>query len=429
MPNFNAVIGADETAANKTLASIFVSVPGLFSQQISVMKQGLNVIEVSINQTPTIAFGPTEAMRAEVAAHLGQTKLQNQEEILAGLLGSSVRLTCPMVIIFDMSTGQGGEASIVCDAVFTVAPSAPGGGASFMMLSISRAYITVVDNPALTILYNNVLAPELVNYYNEYVLPRVRIPASYSISGVTLSAPSIEAEAQGTDNFLVAYTALGAVSPQPSEVSLAPGVTSVGFDADLINAIIQAIDLQQNFGDSGGIPTPNFSWDYHVTITPRNVILQEGVIQVSIGISGGVNFTFHTPGALPNISFSGGLGGSCTATATIGTEPNGNGIDILLRLAHVGGYSIQPSIDHLPSILNNLIGDVLGPLASAVGNTIGNNIDASYHKLFTIPPAPIAASFQSGANLVLQNTSITINPSLLLLQANMIAVPVLSSNG
>ena len=423
MPDVNAVIGSDEAAANKTLASIYANLPGLFSQQISVNKQGLNVMDVSIIKTPTIAFGPTEAMRSEIAAHLGETKMQNQDEMLAALLVSSVTITCPNVVIFDMSTGQGGEASIVCDAVFTLAPSS-GGTASFMMLSASRATITVFDNPTLSALYNNVLAADLVNYYNEYVFPRARIPASYALSGVTLSAPSIGTEALGSDQFLVACSSLGTVPPQSSAVNLAPNVTSIGLDGALINAIIQALDLQQNFGDSGGIPTPNFSWDYHVTVTPQNVTLQEGVIEVSVGISGGVNFTFHTPGKLPNVSFSGGLSGSCTAAATILTQPNGNGIDVLFHLAHVGGYSIQPSIDHLPSFLNSLIADVLGPLASAVGDTIGNNIDESYHTLFTIPPAPIATAFNSGANLVLQNTSVTISPSLLLLQADMIAVPI-----
>jgi hypothetical protein len=419
MPNFDAVIGADETAANKTLASIFKNAPGLFARQIPVNKQGLGTIEVMINQTPVLSFSPTPLLHDEVASHVDQMKLQDPKGTLAALLSSAVTLTCPMVVMFDLSTGQGGEASIVCDGVFTAAPANQGSNASFMMLTISRAVITVVDNPALSTLYNTVFVPYLISYFNEYVLPIVRIPASYAIGGITLSAPTVGIEG----GFLTGLTALGSVSPQPSALALTAGKTSVGLDAALINAVITANVPQQTFGDSGGIPTPNFSWDYHVEVTPQSVQLMDGEIQVSVGITGGVNFTFHTPGALPNVSFSGGLSGSCTANATILTQPNGNGTNVLFHLSHVGGYSIQPSIDHLPSFLNDLIGDVLGPLASAVGNTIGNNIDESFHTLFTIPPAPIATSFQGGANLVLQDTSITINPSLLLLQADLIAVP------
>lgn len=421
----DAIVGAGEAAINKLIVSIFTNAPGLFTQQILVNNGGLGTIEMIVRQPPVMSLQPSAELRNLAAAHIKEfVPDELAENALAELTGSSVSLTCPDVLVFDLNTGKGGEASFACDGILEVAAGQTSGITSSVYLHLTQVKVTIPGNPELSEQYTTFFSPAMLSFMNEYIIPIVQVPAAFSFGGITLSTPVIVEGSDGTGNFVSACSNL--ISPAGSggvSVSLDFSKTSIGFDGAVLNAGIDALNLQANYGSSGGIPTPNFSWDYHVTVTPQGASLSNGSMELSLGISGGANFTYHTIGILPNLSFSGSLGGSCSASARLSTRPNGLGMDLVLELTSLTGFSIQPSFDGLPSAVNGLIGDIFGPLTSEIGDLVGNNLAGNTYTLFTISSATFNTSQFGGASFTLQNPAISITSEMIILEGDLTTVP------
>jgi hypothetical protein len=151
------------------------------------------------------------------------------------------------------------------------------------------------------------------------------------------------------DKMLVAYDAF-----QPFKLP-APGTpwpeatAFIGIDAVAINYVANR-NMPSPSG-SGGCEVPNLSWDYALTLSPLVTISPGGGnrIEMTVNASGSASVTWHTPGILPNVSFSVSVAGSAAALGQISVDPDGANQDVNLRIVGAGQFDLSANLDGVPT--------------------------------------------------------------------------------
>lgn len=394
---FDVAIGLDQATLNGMLASFFAAAPSLFDYTFTIGQAGITTIEVQIQQAPTLSLTPPQKHNQEARKLLASLKFAKRTGLtIQDLTAGMMTATFPDVVC----TINGGKAPTTVPAVVT-APAQVSAGA-YLNLGLGDLTFVVANDPILSALLNNQLGPYLLSYLNQYLLDKISIPM-LELAGVTFQTPAVTTETSPAGNYLVVYTGINAVALPDPGTAWPAGAIFVGVDAAALNAVANN-ELPHPNG-SGGIDTPNLSWDYQVTLSAQ-VELNPGAgnsLTVNLGVAGSAGITWHTPNWLPNIGASASISGTASATAALVAAPSGPNQLIQVIIQSAGDFDLSLSVDGLP-------GWILGPLTDALLDAIGAAVSTVLQNfpftVYTLAPIPISIG-SVALNLVLQNIQLS----------------------
>jgi hypothetical protein len=385
---FDAVVGADQASLNSLIATFFAAAPRLFTQTFNVGQEGITTVGVQFAVAPTLTLTPTAEIQALAREFLTQHASGDElEQAISQLLDGLMSAQCKTVnVIVGGAKPVTVTAAIACTAGVAVngAPTAP-----TLSIVLGDATITVPNEPTLSQALTEFAAPLLVAYLNQSVLAAIQIPM-LSLLGIRFAPPVITDETSGTNTFLTAYTGLNPVTTPAAGIAWPTGVVFACADSAALNAVMNTVLPQP--GGSGGIGTPNLSWDYKVS-------LQGGVqldpsagsnLSVNMNVGGGADITFHTPNWLPNISFGATFSGSLTASAILQIQQDGADQRFSIIITSAGNFNVSVDINGLPSIFSWLLSPVTDALLDLISPLITSILSNFPIHVYTLSPISIS---------------------------------------
>lgn len=400
---FDVAAGADEASLNAAIAAIYQAVPSVFTQTFNINTGGMTTVVVDFQVAPTLQIAATDHFRAEASEFAARyVPTEQLEQAVSEILLGSLPASCSQVSVTINGSAAPTvvTASVTCGASFN--PVATG---LQLFAGEGSGVITVPNEPEFSTVLTNLVAPQLIDYLNGYVLPNIIIPP-LSVHGVTLAVPVIVEESAGGDNFMVFYTGLNPVTAPDPGMTWPTNETFVAVDGAAIGTLLQTV-LPQPSG-SGGTSEPNFSWGYNVTLGVNSVTPQPGSTELDVNLSANAsaNFTFHTPDNIPNISFGGTASGSATANTNLSVVPDNGGLDLDVTITGVGDINLSISIDGIPSWLEPLFDPIIDIFSDEIGNLIISSLNNTTFTAFTINPIVITFA-STGIVVNLQNANIS----------------------
>jgi hypothetical protein len=258
-----------------------------------------------------------------------------------------------------------------------------------LTMTFSDAHIGLPNPPSNDPAAAQNMASAVLTWLYDVVTMPFQIPLALPGGGF---APFAVANDAGSGNPLVlAYSGYAPVVLPSGQGQWPSESAFIAVDAAVVNALADA--NIQPFSGSGGIPDPNFSWDFHATVT-CNAELQQSSgnqLEVSLNVSGGASITWHAPNGIPNPSIGASISGTCSAGTSLDIQNQQDGQSLRLTINSVGGFDLKLDLGSCPSIIADIINDVISPLINDIASSVTDNVPGTWYDLFTIPPLAIAA--------------------------------------
>lgn len=383
---WDVVVGVCESQINDLIAQVCTISPHYFQTVFPYSDGTLVAVGVNFEATPTVSLSPSSDYLAVARDHL--TGMGYKGDLDAGALEMTQAcgtLNCSNVQynFIGMQTGTIVNGSFSCSMALTVSAD------NMLYMTFSDAHITVptppandpgavqgISNAVLTWLYDQVTVP--------FQIPLALPSGNFTPFAVTNDPGSHD------DPLILAYSGYAPVVLPPAGGQWPSKSAFIAVDAAVINALANA-NIAPLSG-SGGIPDPNFSWDFHATVQCDADLQQSSgtQVEVSLNVTGGASITWHAPNGIPNPSIGASIYGSCSASTTLSIDNTPAGQSLRLSIDSIGGFDLKLDLGSCPSIIADIINDVVSPLINDIASSLTDNVPGTWYELFTVPPLVIS---------------------------------------
>lgn len=382
---WDVVVGVCESQVNSLLSQIFTEFPGYFHSSFGYSGQ-IVAVAFSFKTPPTLSMSPSEDYLSLARQHL--TGIGYTGDLQAGALemnqGSGV-LSCNdlSILLIEQTAAVPMIATLTCSAALQVSAS------NMLSMSFSDCHVTLPQNPT----NDPNLAAAIEQNILQWLYYHITLPFQFPLTlpGGNFAAFAVGSD-PGADPALLAYTGFQPVVAPIDAGNWPTGAVFAGFDGAVVNALANA-NIPQLQGD-GGIPDPNFSWDWHATVTCA-VDLQNSsgnMIATGLNISGGASITYHAPNGIPNPTVGASISGSCSAETQLSIlNPPGESI-LRLTLVSLSGFDLKLDLGGCPDFISGLINDVISPLINDVVSALTSSVQGDSFDLLTLPPLQITST-------------------------------------
>jgi len=394
---WDVVIGVCQSQINALLADLPKEMPRIYTTAFGYQSDTIEAVEVTCLQPPTVTLeaspeylalarqhalelgvtGDVEAAAVEFTQATGTFSCANVEYIL---LGPTERLVIP--------------GSFRCAMALVI-------NNNVLSMTFSDCTVTMASNPTGDPAFDTEVAGNVLEWlYNDITLP-FQIPLT--LPGGTFSAFATAEDSNGADPVVLAYTGFAPVVLPTGAGQWPQQAVFIAVDAAVINALANA-NIPEVEGD-GGISTPNFSWDFHATLTCSAQLNQSSgnLVDISLGVSGGASITYHAPNGIPNPTIGASISGSCSAQASLTVISSTEGQTLRLEITQLGGFDLGLDLGSCPSLIAGIVNDCVGPLINDIVSHATAQVPGTSCDLFTIPPITFSSINMEPLTLTLDN--------------------------
>lgn len=384
--SYDAVVGADASAINSTVASVYSSLyPRIFKGSVSVQQFEVSTVDYDIQAAPSFDLNQSQLLADYYRAYLGG---QIEDSDLDAAVNESTQFSITGLVSkvsLTIHYMNNVPATQVPLATMSLAVQVEVNTDNTFSLHLVTGTVTIEGDATLSALLTNIMMPTLIDYLNTNVLKPIKLPA-ISFLGLSLSTPAVLAQ----NNTLVAFTALQPTPLNPPTSDTWPSNAAfAGVDATLLGAIANAELSQIHISED-------------VSFSMGSIIICDLGIDAHVDMSfGQASFTF-IPGSGGNItataSFSGGasltakcghihapFGARISVNATATIQVNLVGTSVIVTFERLNKITPDISFQGIPKILNGVVSDLLDALSSYVIQLIAQKLSGYTFKAYSLP--------------------------------------------
>ncbi|RYD52517.1 MAG: hypothetical protein EOP60_10190 [Sphingomonadales bacterium] len=380
---WDIVVGVCESQVNSLLSQLASEFPGYYHSFFGYSGGAIEAVAFTFLSPPTLSFAASEEYMALARQHLSEIGYGGNIEAGALEMNQAAGvLTCDnlSIILIEQTAAIPVTATLTCSAALQVSP------ANTLGLTFSDCHVTLSQNPTNDPNLASDISENILAWLYTHIADPFQIPLA--LPGGTFSSFVVGSD-PGADPSLLAYTGYQPVVAPGDPGQWPTGSVFMGFDAAVVNNLANAAIPQ--LSGTGGISTPNFSWNWGAIVT-CDVQLQQSsgsTIATGLNIWGNASITYHAPNGIPNPTIGASISGSCSAVTQLSIlAPPGETI-LRLTLDSLSGFDLKLDLGGCPGFIADLINDCVSPIINDIVSNLTSSVQGDNYDLLTFPPLSI----------------------------------------